>query len=192
MRLSVLAIASLLALPAMVHAQDGGFGIKGGLSYGNVSNSGALPGNVSQRSGFAVGLSAATGGMLGFGIEGLYAERGVTSAMPGASRKLDYLDVPVYVRLALPLPAITPFAYAGPQGSYELKCTTDLGNCADAGRPKLTYSGVIGAGVRIAALAGVSVEARYIYGLSDLKLNTVSTASSYQTRSFLLLAGFSF
>ena len=39
---------------------------------------------------------------------------------------------------------------------------------------------------------GLSVEGRYVYGLTDLNLNTVSTSESYQTRSFLLLAGISF
>ncbi|MBI3504405.1 MAG: PorT family protein [Proteobacteria bacterium] len=192
MKRALLAIVSLCAAPAMAHAQDGGFGIKGGLSYGNVSNSGALPGNISQRSGFAVGVSAVTGGMLGFGIEGLYAQRGVTSSTIGASRSLDYIDVPVYLRLSMPTPGISPFGYVGPQASYELKCGTDSGNCPDTGRPKITYSGVVGAGLRFAALGNVSLEARYIYGLTDLKLSTVSTSNSYQTRSFMLLAGFGF
>jgi hypothetical protein len=33
-------------------------------------------------------------------------------------------------------------------------------------------------------------EGRYVYGLTDLKLNTVTSSSSYKTRSFLLLVGF--
>lgn len=175
---------------AVAHAQGGGLSIKGGLSYGNVSNSGALPGSVTQRSGFAIGLSAVSGGLIGFGIEGLYAQRGVTSSVPTDSRKLDYVDVPIYLRVALPTGPISPFAYAGPQGSYELNCGTDSGNCPASGRPKLTYSGVIGAGLRLGR--NLSIEGRYVYGLTDLKLSTVSTSTSYQTRSFLVLVGLGF
>jgi Outer membrane protein beta-barrel domain len=174
----------------VARAQGGGLSIKGGLSYGNVSNSGALPGSVAQRSGFAVGLSAITGGTVGFGIEGLYAQRGVTSSVAGDARSLDYIDVPVYLRVALPTGPVSPFAYVGPQGSYELNCGTGSGNCPDSGRPKVTYSGVIGAGLQLGSR--LSLEGRYVYGLTDLKLSTISTTQSYQTRSFLVLLGFGF
>ncbi|HYV95921.1 MAG TPA: porin family protein [Gemmatimonadaceae bacterium] len=178
---------AVCAAPSNAGAQ--GFGLKGGLSYGNVSNSGALPGSVKQRTGYAVGISLSSSGIIGFGIEGLYAQRGVTSETTGFSRDLNYIDVPVYLRLALPLGPIKPFAYAGPQGSYELKCGTDSGDCDGSGRPKVTYAGVIGAGVRI---LGISLEGRYVYGLTDLKLGTVTTTDSYKTRSFLILAGIGF
>ena len=134
---------------------------------------------------FAAGLGLWTGGSLGFGVEGLYAQRGITA------RKLDYIDVPGYVRLEITNPAISPFAYAGPQASFELKCDADAGTCP-SGRPKTTYAGVIGAGLRFGSSRGFSIEGRYIYGLTDLKLNTVTTSDSYKTRSFLLLAGIGF
>jgi opacity protein-like surface antigen len=187
-----IAVLSLFVAPTMARAQAGGFGIKGGLSYGNVSNNGALPGTISQRSGFAIGVGANTGGVVGFGIEGLYAQRGFTSSTANASRKLDYIDVPLYVRVSFSTPIISPFAYAGPQGSYELNCGTDSGNCTDSGRPKVTYAGIIGAGLRFAPLGGLSVEGRYVYGLTDLKWGTVSTTNSYQSRSFMLLLGIGF
>jgi hypothetical protein len=190
-RFKVMALALCLA-PAVTSAQGGGLSIKGGISYGNVSNSGALPGSVTQRSGFAIGLSALSGGMLGFGVDALYAQRGVTSNIAADSRELDYLDIPVYLRLAAPVAAVQPFAYAGPQASFELKCGASSGNCPDTGRPKAAFSGVIGAGLRLGALHGLSLEGRYVYGLTDLKLSTVSTTKSYQTRSFLLLAGLGF
>ena len=189
---SLIAFAALCAVPTFASAQGGGFGIKGGLSYGSVSNSGALPGAVTQRSGVAIGVSLATGGAVGFGIEALYAQRGVTSPLAIASRQLDYLDIPAYVRLAMPSSVVSPFAYAGPQASFELKCGTSSGDCPDSGRPKAAFAGVIGGGVQFGALHGLSLEGRYVYGLTDLKLNTVSTAKSYQTRSFMLLAGIRF
>ena len=189
--LVVIAAAVTCTLPLSARAQSG-FGIKAGLSYGDVSNKGLLPGNVSSRSGFAAGVALSLGSPIGLGIEALYAQRGITSSVAGYSRKLNYVDVPAYLRVSLPTPVISPFAYAGPQASFELQCDSDGAACPNSGRPKTTYSGVIGGGLRLAALHGLSVEARYIYGLTDLKLSTVSTASSYQTRSFLLLAGINF
>ena len=187
-----MAIAALCLVPVLASAQDGGLSVKGGLSYGNVSNSGVLPGSVTQRSGFAVGLSAITGGAFGLGVEVLYAERGISSSVTADERHLNYIDIPVYLRLAVPSAALTPFAYVGPQASFELKCGAGSLNCPDTGRPKASFAGVIGAGVRFGALHGLSVEGRYVYGLTDLKLSTVSTSTSYQTRSFLLLAGIGF
>ena len=192
MRPIIIAAAVLCLAPAVASAQPGGFGIKGGLSFGNVSNSGLLPGNVTQRTGFAFGVSGVTSGMLGIGAELLYAQRGVTSSVAADTRQLDYLDIPDYVRLALPMAAVTPFAYAGPQASFELKCGAGSFDCPDTGRPKATFAGVIGAGLRLGAGHGLSVEGRYVYGLTDLKLDTVSSSKSYQTRSFLLLAGIAF
>lgn len=192
MRPLVMMVAALGFAPLILGAQDGGFGVKGGLSYGNVSNGGALPGSTTQRSGFAVGISAVSGGPIGFGIEALYAQRGVTSSIEADRWHLDYLDIPVYVRLAVPHSVVTPFAYAGPQASFEFKCGAGSFNCADTGRPKAIFAGVIGAGLRLSQMHGLSIDGRYIYGLTDLKLSTVSSSESYQTRSFLLLAGIAF
>jgi opacity protein-like surface antigen len=189
--ITLLAVLLLSAVPASARAQVG-FGIKGGLSYGDVSNSGALPGDVSSRSGFTVGLGATLGSPVGIGIEALYAQRGVNSSIAGDSRRLNYLDVPAYLRVALPTPGISPFAYAGPQASFEMQCDADGATCPNSGRPKTTYAGVIGAGLTFGALRNLSIDARYIYGLTDLKLSTVSTSESYKTRSFMVLLGIGF
>ncbi|MHB1863973.1 MAG: porin family protein [Gemmatimonadaceae bacterium] len=181
---------ALLAFAAVPAARAQSIGMKGGLSYGNVSNVGALPGGLQSRTGYALGLGYESGGPIGIGLEGLYAQRGVQGGSAGDARELNYVDVPLYLRIAAPTPGITPFAYAGPQASFEVQCRAGGVNCPDTGRPKTTYAGVIGAGVRLAG--GLSLEGRYIYGLTDLKLSTVSTSSSYQTRSFMVLLGLGF
>ena len=181
--------AALLGAASMARAQSG-LGIKAGLSYGTVSNVGVLPGDLHSRSGFAAGLGLQTGGPVGIGIEGLYAERGVSGGAPGDARELNYLDVPVYLRVGMPTPGISPFAYTGPQASFELQCRAGGMDCPATGRPTTTYAGVIGAGVRL--VGGLTVEGRYVYGLSDLKLSTVTASQSYRTRSFLLLVGVGF
>lgn len=166
--------------------------IKAGASFGNVSNRGVLPGNLGTRTGFAAGLALPLlgGDPLSLSIEGLYAQRGVGSSTDTSARRIDNIDVPAYVKFTLPLPGIAPFAYAGPQVSFQVKCSAGPNPCP-SGMPKTTYAGVIGGGLRLGN-PGLSLEGRYVYGLTDLKLSTVSSSSSYKTRSFLLLAGLSF
>jgi hypothetical protein len=189
------ASAFLLAAPQALTAQDqddpktGGLVVKGGLSFGGVSNSGVFPGSKS-RNGFAIGLGIVTSAPFGLGIEGLYAQRGITGDA-GGGRELDYIDIPVYLRLGITNPTAEPYFIAGPQISFELKCD-DNGDDCPSGRDNVSYSAVIGAGVRLPQAAGISVEARYVYGLSDLKLSTVADSDSYQTRSFLVLFALGF
>lgn len=188
----LLLAAVLLAAPVTLSAQ--GFGIKAGASFGDISNKGVLPGNLDHRTGFAAGLYAGSGGLIGIGGEGLYAQRGLKGASTSTEEtRLDYLDMPVYVKVALPVPGIRPFAYAGPQVSYEVRCRTAAGGACGAdgstNREKWDYAAVIGAGVRLGSSnLGIGIEGRYVYGLRDLKISTITSSDSYQTRSFLILA----
>lgn len=187
----VLALFSLgSTMPAIVGAQS--FGIRAGYSYGYVPNNGGVfPGTLSAHSGIAVGVGVATAGVVGFGLEALYAQRGFTSSVLGASRQLSYVDVPAYLRVSLPNPSVTPFGYVGPQLSFELNCDSGNGSCP-SGRDKMSYAGIIGAGLKFAMLMNASIEGRYVYGLNDLNLGTVTTRANYQSRSFMLLAGIGF
>jgi len=185
-----LAAVALFVAPAASHAQ--GIGIKAGYSYGSVpNNSGVLPGELSAHSGVAIGLGLLSGGVIGWGADALYAERGFSSSSAGSSQQFTYVDVPVYLRAALSNPVITPFAFAGPQASIELRCDGGGGDCP-SGRPKTTYAGVIGGGATLHRLAGLSVEGRYVYGLTNLNLSTVSNSENYKTRSFMILVGLGF
>lgn len=170
------------------HAQ--GFTIKGGLSYGKVANTGVLPGTLQGRTGFAAGLSlVSTKRYVGYGVEALYAQRGVESSAGGGSRRLDYIDVPAFLRVSIPMP-VTPFAYAGPQVSFELRCRTATAVCPDTDRPMGSYAAIIGAGISFGRRPMMSIEGRYVYGLTDLNLSTITSADNYRTRSFLGMIGF--
>lgn len=188
----IAAVALALGIQGTVWSQPA-IGIKAGASFGNISNQGLLPGNLDTRTGLAGGLYLGFGGVVGFGIEGLYAQRGAESdqSIATAETRLDYLDVPVYLKVKLPTPGIKPFIYAGPQISYEVKCRTGVGgDCAaysSSDHKRWDYAGIIGAGIRIGAGIGLGIEGRYVYGLTDLKLSTVTSGSSYKNRSFVLL-----
>ena len=181
----------LAGFPAVLSAQS--FGLKAGVSFGNISNKGILPGNLDNRTGFAAGIYLGSGGAIGFGVEGLYAQRGLKSDGTSTEEtRLDYVDVPVYLKIALPLGPVRPFGYAGPQVSYEVRCKTADGDpCSAYGttdRKKWDYAGVIGAGIKFGGSVGFGIEGRYVYGLRDLHISTITSADSYKTRSFLILA----
>jgi hypothetical protein len=187
----IAALGLFSAMPAIAGAQ--GIGVTAGYSYGSVPNqNGVLPGTLSAHSGIAVGVRATSGGLIGWGIEGMYAERGFESSSAGSSQRLSYIDVPFTIRVGLPGPGVSPFAYLGPQGSYELHCDAGGGATCPSGREKMTYAGIVGGGLRFGSLMGLSVEGRYVYGLTNLNYGTVSNSGSYKSRSFMLLAGLGF
>lgn len=188
-RTASLLIGLLVVAVTATTARAQGITLKGGLSYGQVSNTGVLPGTIQGRTGFAAGLSLVqTNKLIGFGAEGLYAQRGVESSSTGGSRKLDYVDVPLFVRVSIAMP-VAPFVYAGPQVSIELRCRTETAVCPDTDRPRQSFAGIIGAGVSFGTKPMISVEGRYVYGLTDLHLSTVTSPDSYKTRSFLAMIG---
>ena len=169
------------------------FGLKGGVSFGNISNKGVLPGDLGTRTGFAAGASVGLGGgLIGVGAEALFAQRGLSGDV--GDTKLDYIDIPVYLKVQAPTPGISPFGYIGPQVSFEVTCKVSDVDCGDTGRAKTDYAGVVGAGVKFGGgeKVGLSAEARYVYGLKDLKFETVTSDESFKTRSFLILGGIIF
>jgi hypothetical protein len=178
-------VVSLLVAPA-AQAQ---FGIKAGASFGSISNQGVLPGDLSDRTGFTGGLTAgASFGIFGLGVDALYAQRGAKSdaADALAATQLDYIDVPVYLTAGIPVGVVRPYIYAGPQMSFEVRCRTSNGfDCPDTGRPTTDYAAVVGAGVRLGGVLGL--EGRYVSGLRDLTLSTLTSGTSYKNRSFMIL-----
>jgi hypothetical protein len=131
--------------------------------------------------------------VVGIGFEALYAQRGLRSdeSIAVAETRLDYVDIPAYLKINIPISGIRPFVYAGPQISFEVRCkTAGGGQYADASTRKSTdYAGVIGAGLRLGKGTGVTIEGRYVYGLQDLKLSTITSGDSYKHRTFMLLVG---
>jgi hypothetical protein len=202
---AIIAAGLLAVAPAIASAQQyedddtvtvdrsWGFGVKGGVSWSNVSNSGVFPGDLSQYTGWTLGLGfGTTGTPVSIGIEALWARRGITSSNSVDSRHSDYVDVPAFLRLAIPAAAVAPYIFAGPQVSWEVTCATTDGDCSDNDRATMSYAAVVGAGLRLGEEARFSVEGRYMYGLTDFRPSTVTTSDSYRQRSFMILGGIGF
>ena len=184
--LALVAVVGLAgAWPAPAAAQ---LGIKAGLSFATLSN--ARP-DWKTRTGFAAGLSLPFGsGPVTLQPEALYVQKGVAAngAPANTVPKLAYLDVPVLLKFSLPTMMVTPMAYAGPDVSFRLSCTTGDVDCNDTF--KSTDWGVtLGAGVRLGGLTGLTIEGRYTWGLNDI--HDVSAGVAARTRTFLLLVGVS-
>jgi hypothetical protein len=188
--LIVLTAAALCVIPMAARAQ--GVGILGGWSYGQVPSSNTSGhGSLSGNSGFALGIGAESGGPLGFGINALYAQRGFKSNLIGNAQQLSYIDVPLYIRVAIPNPVVTPFALIGPQVSFEMNCSANGTDCP-SGRDKTTFDGIAALGLKFPMLSGLSIQARYLYALQNLDYGTVSNQGNYRQRSFMLLLGIGF
>lgn len=199
MRTTTIGLSAILlaALPAGLEAQSawgGGIGIKGGLAFGNISNKGVLPGNLKTRTGIAGGLYFGyTAPVIGVGLEALYAQRGLGSdeSLSASETRLDYLDVPAYLKINIPTSGIRPFVYAGPQVSFEVRCHTAGGaDCEpDSSRKGTNYAAIVGGGLRFGGSTAFTLEGRYVYGLTDLDLDTVTSSESYKHRTFMILIG---
>jgi hypothetical protein len=139
-RLSVVSCGLILSLAAAAGpvAAQVEFGVKGGASFGNVTNKGLLPGNLKTRTGWAAGVSLGfRARVIGIGAEALYARRGLKSDGTG-DLKLDYVDFPVYAKFQVPTPGVSPFGYLGPQVSFEVTCKVDDVRCTGGDRSKFS------------------------------------------------------
>jgi hypothetical protein len=188
---SLLAVAFAFAVaPLALPAQ---WGLKVGASFANVSNSGALPGNPGTRTGLAGGVSLRLGsGTFSLGIEGLYDEQGLDAT--GGGLQLNMADVPAYLNWRIINSGIGLTAYAGPQVSFLISCKNSGVDCPSGTVASTTYAGIIGARVKFGSSQGFGLtgEARYIYGLTNLNKDTITNPGSYETRSLLVMAGVEF
>jgi hypothetical protein len=185
--LTSLAILASASMPLAVQAQSesrGVAGIKGGAAFGMLSNDEDLPNDLDDRTGFAAGIYGGVRlGVILIGAEALYAQRGLT--------RLDYIDIPIYAEFILPIPAVQPYIYIGPQVSFEISCeTASGGSCPEpSARSKTDFLGVGGLGVRLGSVSGfgVGIEGRYLFGFQDLDLDGVAGTTDNKNRGFMFL-----
>ncbi len=125
-RLAVLAATLFLASPAYASAQSVWAGAKAGLDRAAWSGDFGLSYNpFGTRAGVTAGVTLSVGlkEVLSVQVEALYTEKGATGP-DGFRANMTYLEVPLLVKLALPLPAlhIQPMAMAGLAPAWEISC----------------------------------------------------------------------
>ncbi len=124
-----------------------------------------------SRTGFQVGLTYATGSVLGVVFGGYYSEKGFDLTDTSNRIRLSYVEVPVMAVVRLPVigRVIGPRLYGGINGGYEVNCKTEpsgIGGdtfCDETNKFDFGLRG--GLGVQILM---VGLDFSYTYGLTDV------------------------
>jgi len=152
-----LIIAATLAPLSAGHAQltFGGFA---GVNFSSLDISALDPDeSTSSRTGGMFGgyLGTHLGRLFTVRLEGYWTRKGADLQESGSSVgsfKIDYIEVPLILRVNLPLVVIKPAIYAGPAISFKTSCTAEDStiseSCEDVAMISSTdFSGIIGAGI---------------------------------------------
>jgi hypothetical protein len=159
------------------------------------------------RTGFVAGLSYKAGfiPIVGIQIEALYAQKGAvyevaipaSGFFPGgsgkATLKLDYIDIPVSVKISpLPMPAVTPYIEGGV--SYGILLSAKFkgeggGSSTEEKIDSLFNKGdlsiLVGVGVEIFI---IDINARFVFGQSRIMKDIYNREIKVYNRSIMLTA----
>jgi hypothetical protein len=211
MRLHRFVCASLIAIPIVGTAtgQTGvtparRFGFTAGVNSSTISGSDL--GNVSRRTGFIAGglLVLPVSSNIAIEPELVYSTKGIESHDSGvdASLKMNYVQLPVLVRVEIPASGGTkPFLYGGPAISYKASCNVEVNGggtninsgCdnleSDSDKLKTVDYGLVAGGGLMFDFGGrkFSIGARY-----DHSLGKISESSDSKHRAISVLATLEF
>ncbi len=174
------------------------FGVQGGLSFANASlGSSSVSGN---RTGFTAGAFAQTALLPGFLYlqpELNFVQKGAENSQFGAlaTSRLNYIEVPVLVKVRFIIPKIRPFGFAGPSAAYLLSSSTEgAGVASNVERfNRIDLSAVIGAGFGFQLSDAIdspemTVSVRYSTGLNNID----STGGQWKSNFLGVVAGVQF
>jgi hypothetical protein len=192
----VVLILSGIAFQGFSQAQFA-FGLKGGLNLSKIDFSSDFQGNVSNRTGFHAGAFALIK-ITAFAIqpEVLFSKQGSKLTYNGGSAEanFDYIAVPVMFKFYLPLGLNLQ---AGPQFSFltvdDLKQTVSGGSAQTVAtnfKKKQDTSLALGAGWDLPF--HLTIDARYVLGLSDMKFTANSVEQSFKNRVVMVSVGYKF
>lgn len=176
-------LLSMVLLIGIVPAAEAQFTIKAGLSFARTTESALIP-DIETRTGFAAGLSVGIplGGVVQLRPELFFVQKGGKFSS-GDELEINELDIPALLQVNVPLPALAPYVFAGPQAEYELSCTVADVDCVDTNSLRWGFTG--GAGVKLGG--AFSIEGRYGWTLDE-----ISDDLGAKPRTIKLLAGLSF
>ena len=169
--LAISAFAAMLVLPQMA-AAGVRFGIKAGANIANVN------GNFSDQLsdwkstvGFCAGifLELNLGRVLTIQPEVLYTVKGADAGT--GKLKFDYIEVPVLLKVRIPISTIHPFIFAGPAFGFNLKAVLDGIKIDDM--PAADYGAVLGGGLQLGR--SIHIDVRYTMGLQKLAIPDLGT-----------------
>jgi hypothetical protein len=193
----------LLGMPLAGQGARIGFGVMGGLAVANLHGSDVDP-TLKSRTGFTAGVFLSAPIARNFTLEPqvLYVQKGTRAEASGvtATAKLDYLEVPLLLKLVFPMSgsnAVAPSIFVAPAVGFRISCKADATGgggsasvtCGDAGvSVKSTdFSAAAGVGLDIGAFV---IQGRYDYGL--VKIGDYSQPADVKTGAWLFTLGYRF
>jgi hypothetical protein len=189
--LVILGLAVVLPLPAF--AQEGvGIGAKVGPLFSSLDQA-TSSSKFENRTGIIGGLfiGGNRGGTVGVGVDVLYARKGAKSDVAAAALDLDYLNVPVYMRVNIgsrSTGGVSVYGTVGADLNFLLKAkATDGGTVLTDNFSRADYGISAGLGVEITR---VILEGRYSKGLGNIAKS--SSDPELKTQSFALMIGVRF
>lgn len=163
--------AATLVLPQAA-AAGVKFGLKGGANIANVN--GSFSDSLSDWKstvGFCGGifLELNLGRVLTIQPEVLYTMKGADTG--DGKLKFDYIEIPVLLKIRIPMGSVHPFIFAGPAFGWNLKAAIAGFKIEDM--PTSDYSAVFGAGLQLGG--SIHIDARYTMGLQKLEVPDLET-----------------
>lgn len=200
----IVSLAVLFAAAVLPQSAAAGVGVKAGYSWANLRFTGAEPPTaLTDLKNFAGGVYFSMGlGLFSIQPEILYIRQGARlEALPDwMEDRVDYIQVPVLLKIHVIPGPISPMIYAGPYGAYMLsaKGVAFIGGVLEpsvdiSDQVKSTDYGVVfGGGIdfRLPVLK-LSAEVRYNLGLANVAKNP-DPGMSLKTKSLMVLVGIGF
>lgn len=179
--------------PASTSSGHGGIGIgvKGGLLFATIAEAGE-PNAFKNRNGIIGGLFLGGNrtGIVGVGVDLLYARKGGKDPNSSTTLDLDYVNVPVYVRInggSSSLNGVIGYGIVGVDLNFLLKGKLSTGEDVKSEFERADYGFVVGGGVEITR---VVVEARFTQGVGNIAKD--KSASVLKSKSFAIMIGVRF
>ncbi len=192
-RLSAASLAFLLVLGASRPAAAQlpiEVGIRGGVSVASVSAD-LDTFDSDNRTGFVGGPFMDLGlGTFGVQVAGLYHQLGFES--DDFDLKLSYYEVPVVLKVGLPLVLLKPSVFGGVTLGFEGSCEINGVDCSGDDTSGTQYGGVAGADLAVYLGAfSLWLDGRYNFGLSDVNdaSDVFDELGDFQNRSWDITVG---
>ena len=190
-RTHVLAITTALALGLASRATaQVEVGIKAGLTFATISENNLSP-NFESKTGFAAGVHF--GFPLGSNFmlqpEALITQQGAGFTDPDGEITLNYLQVPLNLRINFGSGGVRPFILAGPYAAFRLSCEIDdlFDDDCDNDISGTDWGLDFGGGLLFSKFF---LEARYNLGLKDV--SDLEEGFDSKQRVFMVMLGFAF
>ncbi len=201
-RLSLVGLLALLVAPIPVFAQQQastgnsqhhegiGIGVKGGPLFSTIDE---VDNSFSNRTGFIGGLflGGNRGGVVGVGVDLLYARKGGKDPDSRDTLDLDYINVPVYARINIGSSSrqgVSAYGTVGADLNFLLKAQVSSGGGDIKDQfERADYGVAAGVGVEITRLI---IEGRFTRGLGNIAKD--KRAAVLKTQTFAVLIGVRF